>query len=70
MAAKVNEVITGTYDHVGKSVIYGDTDSVYFSAFPILKADINNGNIPGQKIVLLSCMIWYVEKQTNLLKTL
>ena len=49
MAAKVNEVITGTYDHVGKSVIYGDTDSVYFSAFPILKADINNGNIPWTK---------------------
>jgi hypothetical protein len=27
MAGKVNEYITGDYDHVGKSVIYGDTDS-------------------------------------------
>ena len=27
MAAKVNELITGEYDHVGKSIIYGDTDS-------------------------------------------
>lgn len=27
MASKVNEIITGEYDHVGKSIIYGDTDS-------------------------------------------
>jgi hypothetical protein len=27
MAAKVNEIITGEYDYVGKSIIYGDTDS-------------------------------------------
>ena len=25
MAAKINEVITGEYDHVGKSIIYGDS---------------------------------------------
>jgi len=25
MAAKINEVITGDYDHVGKSIIYGDS---------------------------------------------
>lgn len=27
MSAKVNEIITGEYDHLGKSIIYGDTDS-------------------------------------------
>ena len=27
MSAEVNKVITGTYDHVGDAVIYGDTDS-------------------------------------------
>ncbi len=27
MASKVNEIITGEYDHVGKAIIYGDTDS-------------------------------------------
>ena len=32
MAAKTNELLTGQYDHVGTSVIYGDTDSVYFTA--------------------------------------
>jgi DNA polymerase elongation subunit (family B) len=46
MAGKVNEIITGTYDHLGKSIIYGDTDSVYFSAFSTLKKDIDSGMIP------------------------
>jgi len=49
MSAEVNKVITGTYDHVGDAVIYGDTDSVYFSAFPILKKDIDAGKIPWSK---------------------
>ena len=49
MSAEVNKVITGTYDHVGDSVIYGDTDSVYFSAYPILKDQIEAGKIPWTK---------------------
>ena len=49
MSAEVNKVITGTYDHTGESVIYGDTDSVYFSAYPTLKKDIDSGNIPWSK---------------------
>jgi len=49
MSAEVNKVITGEYDHVGKSVIYGDTDSVYFSAYPVLKEQIDAGNIPWTK---------------------
>jgi len=49
MSAEVNKVITGEYDHVGKAVIYGDTDSVYFSAYPILEEQINSGQIPWSK---------------------
>jgi len=49
MAAKTNEIITGKYDHVGDSVIYGDTDSVYFSAHATLKKDIDSGQIPWGK---------------------
>jgi len=49
MSEEVNKVITGTYDHVGDSIIYGDTDSVYFSAFPILKKEIEAGQIPWTK---------------------
>ena len=49
MAAESNKVITGTYDHVGDAIIYGDTDSAYFSAFPILKKEIESGAIPWTK---------------------
>ena len=49
MSAECNKVITGEYDHVGEAVIYGDTDSVYFSAYPILKKDIENKDIPWDK---------------------
>ena len=49
MAGKVNEIITGTNDHIGKAIIYGDTDSCYFSAYSTLKKDIEKGNIPWSK---------------------
>lgn len=49
MSAKVNEIITGEYDHIGKSIIYGDTDSCYFSAYSTLKKDIEKGLIPWTK---------------------
>ena len=49
MAGKVNEIITGTFDHVGKSIIYGDTDSCYFSAYNTLKKDIEKGLVPWSK---------------------
>jgi DNA polymerase elongation subunit (family B) len=45
MSAEANKVITGTYDHVGDAMIYGDTDSCYFSAYPMLKDDIESGKI-------------------------
>ena len=49
MAGKVNEVITGDFDHVGRAIIYGDTDSCYFSAYKTLQKDINKGSIPWTK---------------------
>jgi len=49
MASKINEVITGEYDHVGKSIIYGDTDSAYFSAYTSLKKEIDRKEIPWDK---------------------
>ena len=45
MDAYVNECITGEYDHVGEAIIYGDTDSCYFSAYPVLKPEIEAGNM-------------------------
>ena len=49
MAGKVNEIITGEYNHVGKAIIYGDTDSCYFSAYNVLKKEIDAGQIPWTK---------------------
>jgi DNA polymerase elongation subunit (family B) len=49
MAAKTNEIVTGNYDHKGESIIYGDTDSVYFSAYKPLQKEIDAGKIPWEK---------------------
>jgi DNA polymerase elongation subunit (family B) len=49
MAAKVNDIIAGEYNHVGKAIIYGDTDSCYFSAYKTLKKEIDAGHIPWTK---------------------
>jgi DNA polymerase elongation subunit (family B) len=49
MAAKTNEVITGIYDHYGDAIVYGDTDSTYFSAYPILKDEIKQGTVVWTK---------------------
>jgi DNA polymerase elongation subunit (family B) len=45
MDAYVNECITGVYDHVGEAIIYGDTDSCYFTAYPVLKPEIEAGRM-------------------------
>jgi DNA polymerase elongation subunit (family B) len=49
MDSYVNECITGKYDHIGESIIYGDTDSVYFSAWPLIKADVEAGKMEWNK---------------------
>ena len=41
MGAKVNELLLGRYDHTGDCLIYGDTDSVYFTATPAMPDDMS-----------------------------
>ena len=41
MSAFLNEAITGVYDHNGEAIVYGDTDSCYFSAWPVLARDLS-----------------------------
>ncbi len=53
MDSFVNEAITGNYDHVGESIIYGDTDSVYFSAWPIVKAEVEAGKMEWNKDICI-----------------
>ena len=45
MASAVNDCLTGEKHHMGKAIIYGDTDSVYFSAVPVFKEQIESGEI-------------------------
>ena len=49
MDAYVNECITGKYDHVGESIIYGDTDSCYFTAWPAVKDAVEKGEMQWSK---------------------
>jgi len=49
MDAHLNECITGEYDHMGTAVIYGDTDSCYFSAWPALKTEVAEGRMAWSK---------------------
>ena len=49
MDAHINECVTGTYDHSGQAIIYGDTDSCYFSAWPVLKTEVKEGRMEWSK---------------------
>jgi len=54
MMSQINECIAGEYNHDGSAIVYGDTDSCYFSAFPILKTEIENGNVEWDKDLCIS----------------
>jgi len=49
MSAQVNKLLTDKYDHLGDCVIYGDTDSVYFSAWPVIKEQVEAGKMKWGK---------------------
>jgi DNA polymerase elongation subunit (family B) len=49
MAGYINECIAGEFDHVGQAIVYGDTDSCYFSAWPLIQADVESGKMTWTK---------------------
>ena len=49
MMSHINETIAGTYAHDGDAIVYGDTDSCYFTAYPILYSQIENGELEWTK---------------------
>jgi len=49
MMSNINQTITGEYNHEGLAIVYGDTDSCYFSAYPILKPQIDIGEVEWNK---------------------
>mgnify|MGYP001036226126 CR=1 FL=1 len=57
MGEKINELITGEYNYMGDAIIYGDTDSIYFSLNtalknnPLLKNDYEDFEINKENII-------------------
>jgi DNA polymerase elongation subunit (family B) len=49
MAGYINECIAGKFDHVGEAIVYGDTDSCYFSAWPLIKKEVESGKMAWTK---------------------
>jgi len=49
MMSTINETIAGEYAHDGNAIVYGDTDSCYFTAYPILNSQIANGELEWNK---------------------
>ena len=49
MMSTINETIAGEYAHDGNAIVYGDTDSCYFTAYPILNSQIANGELDWNK---------------------
>jgi DNA polymerase elongation subunit (family B) len=49
MMSTINETVEGTYSHEGNAIVYGDTDSCYFTAYPTLKPQIESGALEWNK---------------------
>ena len=49
MMSTINETIAGEYAHDGNAIVYGDTDSCYFTAYPILNLQIANEGLEWNK---------------------
>ena len=49
MMSQINQTVTGEYTHEGDAIVYGDTDSCYFSAYASLKSQIQSGELEWNK---------------------
>jgi DNA polymerase elongation subunit (family B) len=49
MMSQINECVAGVYSHEGEAIVYGDTDSCYFSAYTVLKSQIDAGELTWDK---------------------
>ena len=65
MDAYINECIMGEYDHVGESIIYGDTDSCYFTAWPAIKDEVAAGRMEWSKETCIQLYDTIAEQVNN-----
>jgi DNA polymerase elongation subunit (family B) len=49
MMSTINETVEGIYSHEGNAIVYGDTDSCYFTAYTTLKPQIDSGELEWNK---------------------
>ena len=49
MMSQINLAVAGEYNHEGPAIVYGDTDSCYFTAYPIFKEQIERGEFTWNK---------------------
>jgi DNA polymerase elongation subunit (family B) len=49
MMSHINQTVAGEYTHEGEAIVYGDTDSCYFSAYSTLKPQIDSGELAWDK---------------------
>jgi len=49
MMSQINQTVAGEYTHEGEAIVYGDTDSCYFSAYSTLKPQIDKGELHWDK---------------------
>ncbi len=49
MMSTINESVEGVYSHEGNAIVYGDTDSCYFTAYSTLKPQIESGEVKWDK---------------------
>lgn len=49
MMSQINLAVAGEYNHEGPAIVYGDTDSCYFSAYPMFKEQIERGEFTWNK---------------------
>jgi DNA polymerase elongation subunit (family B) len=53
MNSEINDVIAGVYDHEGDAMIYADTDSGYFSAWPLVEQEVKAGKMDWNKDIAI-----------------
>lgn len=53
MLSHINQTITGEYNPKGDAIIYGDTDSCYFTAQKVFEKDIEAGKIEWNKDTII-----------------
>lgn len=65
MMSQINLVVAGEYTHTGPAIVYGDTDSCYFSAYPIYKEQIEKGELHWDKDACIQIYDAIAEEANN-----